>query len=216
MLPFFANGARSAWVPDNGSTGLTKWMTRARISIAIRQLFLLSLVLCCIPHIGFTETFDTQKCREAVRQSICEWAEGGGRKCRVRNPEWHEMVLDVYDIYPASLQKIMCGLDAIIIDDNLSSTGAANHGSDRISIHSDIFRQNVTLSQWATWKIRLPFFQERVRYKIAADSLFVTAVHSSRVNGAVAYLLTHGLAHCLDKLNKITRQGDQRTGTVFF
>ncbi|MGI9384278.1 MAG: hypothetical protein ACR2PO_14090 [Methyloligellaceae bacterium] len=121
------------------------------------------------------------------------------RPCLPGSRNYVSTFLRIYTFYPERLRKEMCGLKRIFVEKSFWASGYADPGGPSIAIRREILDRNLTLSEWATWKEQLSFEGSNGAYRSAAGLPFVSAALPLPISGAAYFIVTHELAHLMDR-----------------
>lgn len=121
------------------------------------------------------------------------------RPCLPGSREYVSTFLRIYTFYPKRLRKEMCRLKRIFVEKSFWASGYADPGGPSIAIRRDILDRNLTLSEWATWKEQLSFTGSEGGDRSPAGLPFVSAALPLPVSGAAYFIVTHELAHLMDR-----------------
>ena len=121
------------------------------------------------------------------------------RPCLPGSRRYVSTFLRIYTFYPKRLRKEMCRLKRIFVEKSFWASGYADPGGPSVAIRQEILDQNLTLSQWATWKEQLSFKGSKNAYRSAPGLPFVSAALPLPVSGAAYFIVTHELAHLMDR-----------------
>lgn len=121
------------------------------------------------------------------------------RPCLPGSRDYVSTFLRIYTFYPKQLREEMCRLKRIFVENSFWASGYADPGGPSIAVRREILDRNLTLSQWATWKEQLSFEGSKEAYRSAARLPFISAALPLPVSGAAYFIVTHELAHLMDR-----------------
>ncbi len=144
-----------------------------------------------------------ESCLSRLLVATCGADTGAGR-CFRADDYWRVQLQAAFEMYPPLLQERLCQLDALAFDSDMASSGEAFLGRE-IRINTAPAMMGLTISEWATWKERLPLTQDRDMWFPAPGGLEVVAQVNGHEVPALVYILAHELGHVADAWLQATK-----------
>lgn len=186
------------------------------------KLCLLSAVLLiqfCGGALAKTTTLiASEDCRDRISTMVClvkpirnlfRRSDILSRTCLPGSGSYQSTFLEIFDSYPKPLQKKMCGLNRIFVEQSFWASGYAHVKTNAIGVRQDILDKNLSLSNWATWKEQHAYDHSKERDKADTDLPTVSAYLPLSASGAAYYVVTHELAHLIDKATGASDMGQK-------
>ena len=174
-------------------------------------LFIFMLVSNLAFGFSASTPIDLQQCRNHISEAVClQDAEGN---CLPESGDYAIHFEQLFDIFPAYLQKMFCAIDIIAIYDNETSTGWTNpimNGFDVVGailgINRAVLDTNYPIDEWYSWKLQLPFKQGDEF--VIEPNLPQVRTHfrwplPAGINQSLYFVVVHEMGHMFDMANAI-------------
>ena len=185
-----------------------------------KNLGVLVIAICSLMgsgHASATGVDATQFCRERIAKIIClvdpvkavlTRTNVLTRPCLHDGQRYVAEILEIFDLYPQPIQRTMCGLKRIFIEKSFWASGYVHPHVNAIGIQQEFLENDTTISEWATWKERLPFamsrLQQRIIQGLPVSLPRIVAGAPGAAKQASYYIIAHELAHRIDIANSIS------------
>jgi len=153
------------------------------------------------------------RCRQRIARIVClvdpiknvfSPANNSSRPCLDRSQFYSEEFQNIYDLYPQALKKTMCSLDRIFVEKEFWASGYAHPRGRAVGILQKVLDQGTSLSEWSTWKERLPFALTSDLTQSPEDLPSIIAGAPGVAGRAAYFIITHELAHLIDLANNVS------------
>ena len=164
-------------------------------------------------------------CRANIKTAIClvePWAEGDTvetRKCLEGSQDYAIFFEQLYDQYPASLQKMFCSTKRIFIEKQFIATAYAsiikdekgnNHGAF-IGVRKSLLDLKQSLENWISWKEQLNFGGNYESYDLTPGLPVFKANTQKPVFDLLYFVMAHEFGHVFDFANNVNQLEDCST-----
>ena len=185
-----------------------------------KKLVIIGGAICSLIGSGLAAAkgFETAPlCRERIAKIVClvdpvkhllRRTNVLSRPCLDEGQRYAAKILDIFDLYPQPIQRTMCGLNRIFIEKSFWASGYAHPRVNSIGIHQKFLENETSLSEWSTWKERLPFavdkHQQHIIEGLPIKLPTIIAGAPGAANQAAYYIIAHELAHLIDIANTVS------------
>ena len=167
-----------------------------------------------IVETGFSRDLDLiSRCRQHIARIVClvdpvknvfSHTNNSSRPCLESGDQYSREFQSIYDLFPRVLQQTMCSLDRIFVEKSFWASGYAHPRGRAIGIVQKILEERTSLSEWSTWKERLPFELASVPLQRPKNLPSVIADAPGAAGRAVYFIVAHELAHLIDLANNLS------------
>lgn len=164
-------------------------------------------------HTQRLSLFSDSSCRERIRQVVClvdpNSSRGEVRRCQPGSERFAAPIEKIYDVLPDKVQKAFCGLDVILIEDNMEALAYAgivrkDANSDvvgaLIGIRRILVDQNYDATSVLGWKEQKAFGIKAPPFAHMPEGPRVD-VRLPQSLSALHYALVHEIGHIMDFSN---------------
>ena len=161
-----------------------------------------------------TVSIDLQKCRDNISNVVCLVEESDSvevASCLDEGDKYVSLFEELFDAYPAYLQRVFCSLKTINIerksfgsayasvveDENGNINGAIMGIKESLLNNSDI-----DFDLWSSWKEQLSFGGYK-EYKLKKDLPTFSSTKSLKVNSFLYFVIAHEFGHIIDFSNDL-------------
>ncbi len=170
---------------------------------------------------------DLTRCREHIRETLCLVDPtdnpdlSAPRECLAGGQDYAPLFERLYDQYPPTLQKVFCSLTQIYIEKEFYGTAYAGLLEDAnrqpiggavVGIRKSVLDENLSLSQWASWKEQLSFGGISSSYTTLPGLPQVHSESPQATNDFLFFVIAHEFAHVLDFANNVNRVTEECVG----
>lgn len=162
-------------------------------------------------HKSQDQNQNQSSCRSRIAQIVCLTATKESDKTKTCLPNSSDFAAPfekIYDILPPKLQKTFCGLDALLIEEDMVSLAYAGlgHPSEAgtpvfIGVRKSLVEFNYDVTSVLGWKEQRAFGIEKPPYVHAPEGPRVD-VALPYSQSSLHYIIVHELGHILDFLNQ--------------
>lgn len=171
------------------------------------------------PQIQTLNTEVISNCRENIAKVVCivdpgvENEDPSARPCQSGSEAYATYFEQIYDHYPATLQKMFCSLKHIFIEKNFTATAYAgtSTGADGakngaiMGIRKSVLDEGLSLTQLASWKEQLSFGGVVDSYTLTPELPMIETATSKKVSDLLYFILAHEFGHMFDFANELNK-----------
>lgn len=158
-------------------------------------------------------------CRENITKVIClveptpKDKDPDQRECLTGSEKYAIYFERLYDNYPPALQKMFCSLKHIFIEKDFFGTAyaAGIYNQDKkmngaeLGIRQSVLDQNLTLSNWASWKEQLSFGGATDSYTITSGLPKIETTSETNPEDFLYFVIAHEFGHLFDFANDLNK-----------
>ncbi len=187
--------------------------------VAARLFFISITMLALFGGRAFASkdsNYDSEHCRARLDRMVCivepvsdvfRHTNVLDRKCLNGGERHGSIFKDIFSSYPKALQAAMCRLNRIFVEKSFWASGYAHIRANSIGIQQDALDKRSSLSDWATWKEQRAYSHSTTNDEPNKQLPTVSAHLPLSLRGAAHFIVTHELAHLIDKATGASERG---------